>query len=461
MGTVTHSQNVTRTSPFSQGGDVRAYDVAVIGGGASGLAAAISSARAGARTCIIERDVQAGLSILATGNGRCNVSNTRLDPRRYRHPDIVHAVFGTHPEQDIATFFESIGVLFAEEVEGRLYPITRRAESVRDTLLNACEREGVQIVTCAELTTAAHHTERGCYELELSVPAVRLAYKRGRDAKSEVRNARKALAAAESTVRMLTARRIVLACGGSSEGPCRIFGLPHRTEEPVLCPIACRLELSRSAVSSREAALEHLDGLRIETMLSLVRDGATIAFEQGEVLFRPYGISGIAAFNMSRRILAGDVIELDLFPHMSETDLVALLSKRKGALGPFAGDPNWFDGLLARPLAELTTLAVRASNQPLHDIAALLHRLRLRVYSTTEHAQAQVCRGGIPLDAIDLDTLAVGRRTDGAPLCDHTLYACGEALDMDADCGGYNLAWAWLTGMRAGTAAAQSIGAAC
>ena len=126
------------------------YDVLVIGGGASGLAAAITASRAGARTCILERDVETGLSILATGNGRCNVSNSRLDARRYRHPDAVREIFGTTPERDVAAFLESTGIATAEEGEGRLYPMSRRADSVRDALLNTCRREDTTVMACAE-----------------------------------------------------------------------------------------------------------------------------------------------------------------------------------------------------------------------------------------------------------------------------------------------------------------------
>ena len=126
---------MARTAPAT-------YDVIVIGGGASGLAAALTSARAGARTAIVECDVDCGLPILATGNGRCNLSNERLRPARYRHPVIARAVLGEHPEETLAAWFDSIGIWTTSD-EGRLYPMSKRAESVRDALLAACERADV------------------------------------------------------------------------------------------------------------------------------------------------------------------------------------------------------------------------------------------------------------------------------------------------------------------------------
>lgn len=434
-------------SPAEGGASV--YDVVIIGGGASGLAAAITSARSGARTAVIERDIAAGLGILATGNGRCNISNAHLDPRRYRHPDAVRHLFGTAPERDIEAFLASLGIAVAEEGEGRLYPITRRAESARDALLGACDRAGVDIIPCAELERVAGVRQGAC-RLIVSVPSAPLSHKRGRDAKAETRNARKALASAARRERLLTARSVILACGGSSEGSCRILGLPHLPEAPVLCPIAGTLEVRA------DSALKRLDGLRVEAMLTLMRDGAAIAFEQGEVLFRPYGISGIAAFNLSRRIEAGDVIELDLFPDSDDRALERMLCDRVEAVGPFMGDPRWFDGMLARPLAEVVVEATAVDARPLGRIASLLHRLRLRVSGTTEHSQAQVRRGGIPIDAVDLETMAVSPRPADAAAGIGSLFACGEAIDIDADCGGYNLAWAWLSGIRAGGGAARS-----
>ena len=226
----------------------------------------------------------------------------------------------------------------------------------------------------------------------------------------------------------------------------------------MLCPVSCRLapEGAREA-DAASLALEHLDGLRVEGMLSLMRDGAAIAFEHGEVLFRTYGISGIAALNLSRRLQPGDVIDLDLFPHLSEAQLLDLLRRRERDLGSFAGSAPWLDGLVARPLAALVCHLANGSNDPVARCAAVLHRLPLRVLGTAEHRQAHVHRGGIPLSAIDLDRFAVTRHRDGSPVRD--LHACGEAVDMDADCGGYNLAWAWISGIRAAAYAAK--GASC
>lgn len=437
----------------TKNGDV-IYDVAIIGGGASGLAAAITAARAGARCCIVEADVEAGLGILATGNGRCNISNARLAPRHFLHEDAARAMFGAHAERDIADFFERLGLMLAEEGEGRLYPVTRRAESVRDVLLNACSRLGVDILTCATVSHAAPCTSpSGYWDLTLSVPAAALSFKQGRDAKARVRNARKALAVAEHTERTLHARRVIIAVGGRSASTCEVFRLAHLNETPVLCPIACEIDSNAPGATRHALALEHLDGLRVEGALSLMREGTVIASEAGEVLFRPYGISGIAALNLSRRIEPGDIIELDLFPSLGQADMTELLRSRASSIGSYCGDASWFDGLVARPLASLLCAMLNDSADPMAHAATLLHHLRFRVHGTTEHAQAHVHRGGIPLSSVNLETCGIVSFHDGTS--PSGLFACGEALDMDADCGGYNLAWAWASGMRAGLYASK------
>lgn len=426
--------------------DVHAqYDVVVIGGGASGLVAALAAAREGVHAVILERDVACGLSILATGNGRCNLSAERLDLERYRHPDIARAVMGKEPERALEAFFSSVGILTATE-EGRLYPYSKRAESVRDALLAACEREGVEFRCGCDVVAAWCDDAAGTWILTFREPASPLRVKRGRDAKATLRAERRALEAAARREVKISARSVVLAPGGHSEGLCELFGVPHLPERPVLCPVAGSFDASPQA-------LERLDGLRAEVRLSLVREGDTVWQEEGEVLFRPYGISGIVSFDASRRVRAGDKLTLDLFPMYEKRELAAYLTARETVLGPLAAaSSSWFDGLLARPLAELVLAQARENDGNRSSVSAIAHatkRLVFTVEGTAEERQAQVRRGGIPFDAVDSATLACADpRLSG-------VFACGEALDMDADCGGYNLAWAWASGLVAGSAAAH------
>lgn len=424
------------------------YDVAIIGGGASGLAAAVSAARAGQRVAIVERDVEMGLPILATGNGRCNLSNIDLDPVRYRHPDIARTVMGEQPEAELAAFFDSLGLMTCE-VDGRLYPYSKRADSVREALLMAALRPGTKALTCTEVERAAYDESKGIWNLEVSRPAKPLPLpKKPLEFKALIRAQRKELRRAERARETLFARRVIIACGGSSEHLAELFGLPHIPEEPVLCPVACLPAQDSCPEGLRDSVLRWLDGLRVDCRLSLVRNGASIWTEDGEVLFRAYGLSGIVAFDLSRRCIPGDTVEIDLFPNYSEHELVALFARRAESFGdPENMAATWFTGLLDGDLSShVANIAERTGGHTCASYACTCKHLPFEVLGTTEHASAQVRRGGIPFDAIDIPSMSV--EPDIAP----ALSACGEALDMDADCGGYNLAWAWISGIRAASA---------
>ena len=478
---------------------VPATDVLVIGGGASGLAAAITAARRGCSVTVIERDVACGLPILATGNGRCNLSNTHLDAWRYHHPDEVRSRMEPEPEQRLARFFDSLGIC-TTSIGDRLYPYSRRAESVRDALLGACERLGVTLRCGAELAGASFDSGSGIWDAALSLPAQSIAPspagKRKRDAHAELRAARRKLAAAPRVKKHVEAQSIVIATGHRVGGIAKLFTLPSIDPVPVLCPVAC-------SPRCLGISLERLDGIRIEGALHLVRRGDALWEEQGEILFRPWGVSGIVAFNLSRRMRKGDTVEIDLFPALSETELEALLVKREHVLGSLEeADATWFDGLLARELgsavlayANMSDTAMDArgdaaaescsrsgdapaghapdrierdssaresgnphtvdgSHVPSSSYAArcahAAKHLGFSIQGPADEQAAQAHRGGIGMGALEPARFRVK-----SPYASN-LFACGEALDVDADCGGFNLAWAWLSGMGAGAEAADT-----
>ena len=413
------------------------YDVLVIGGGASGLAAAITAARVDKSVCVVERDVACGLKLLATGNGRCNLSNESIDIRRYNRPAFVESVMGPQPEQDLESFFSSLGIMTIRE-EGRLYPRSLRAESVRDALLNACERLGITLL-CGTNVIAAHKASED-WTLQINRPAHVLKPKKHGDRKTELRSLRKALADTPRTSDTLQARAVVIATGGNPTGIVDTFSLPLTSLRPILCPV------SATVVGDR-AALKTLDGLRVRARLTLTRNHSELWHEDGEVLFRAFGISGVAVFNLSRRIQRGDTILLDVFPDLSKDELLDMLNRRVELLGGFSPrDPRWLDGMLAPQLSRVVCTAFEqchpGSNDVIHLVSILKH-FKLLVEGTAEERSAQVTRGGVSVESISTPSLRA------RSVVDTPLYVCGEALDIDADCGGFNLAWAWLSGIRA------------
>lgn len=413
------------------------YDVLVIGGGASGLAAAITAARAGKSVCIVECDVACGLKILATGNGRCNLSNESIDFQRYNHPAFVESVMGSQPEEELGNFFSSLGIMTTSE-EGRLYPRSLRAESVRDALLNACDRLGIALICGANVASASKAPEG--WALQIDRPARTLKAKKHDDRKTEVRSLRKALADAPRKNETLQTKAVIIATGGSPADIAQLFNLPLTAQRPVLCPVS-------ASVVGDQTALKTLDGLRVRARLTLTRNHEELWHEDGEVLFRTFGISGVAAFNLSRRVQHGDTILLDVFPDLSKGELLDMLNQRVELLGGFSPhDPRWLDGILAPQLSRVVCTAFEqchpGSNDVIHLVSILKH-FKLLVEGTAEERSAQVTRGGVSVESISTPSLRARSAVD-APL-----YVCGEALDIDADCGGFNLAWAWLSGIRA------------
>ena len=415
-------------------------DVIVVGGGASGLVAAITAAEDGASVVVIDQDLECGRPILATGNGRCNFANIRLDPRRYNNPEFVRDVCGARWLDDVLSFFRECGLRWSLE-DDRLYPISRQASSVRNVLLARARKAGVILApgrefadakwTKQELISEPHDPMR--YDLRISATAP--------SGVAEI----SLVTPWDSLPALPRARTIVVATGGTDVPFFENLRLHSTPRQPMLCPLAC--------VAS---PLSALDGRRVHAQASLTKADSFFPSwrERGEVLFRSYGISGILTFDLSRRAESGDLVELDLVPDVSQSDLQRLVD-------PFASgnfETGCIDGIVDPIIAaELERLARRRwhikwdereeSTSNSDALIKLLKALPLLVEGPAETEHAQVMRGGLAVDQFDASTLA--------SLEHPWLFACGEALDVDADCGGFNLAWAWKSGMVAGAAAAR------
>jgi predicted flavoprotein YhiN len=241
------------------------------------------------------------------------------------------------------------------------------------------------------------------------------------------------------------AQAVVIASGGEALPALLDVGLVTARRTPVLCPVACDAPF-----------LSQLDGRRAHAQAYLTKRGSFFPtwHERGEVLFRDYGLSGIVTFDLSRRVEAGDLVELDLAPDLTKSQVQQLVD-------PFASgsfEPGCLDGILDPQVVHVLEGLARQrwhvewpERKPAETdsaaLMALVKSLPLVVTGPAETEHAQVTRGGLCNDQFDPATLAARELP--------WLYACGEALDVDADCGGYNLGWAWKSGMVAGEAAAR------
>ena len=395
---------------------MRQSRVLIVGGGAAGLSAAIASARLGVAVTLLEGGARVGRKILASGNGRCNLTNLSALPQAYNHPDFVEAVLGRYPCEAILAFFDEMGLLTRADDEGRVYPVANAAGSVLDVLRLECAGLGVDVRCGFEVASVAE--EPGGAGFEVS--------SRGGE-----------------TIRGET---VVITTG---EGGSLLANLGHEMVEtsPVLGPIRTDAEPIRG-----------LSGVRVRCAATLLRgvdeDGAggdAVATERGELLFRDYGVSGIMIFDLSRYLEKRCVVSIDLFPEVGAPELRTMISRRCVDLSWRTAE-TFFAGMLhdrvARAIlrAEGIGFDTPIAKLPQARLAARLKDFRLAVVGMGDASQAQVTRGGASVADFDSYTMA-SRRADG-------LFAAGEVLDIDGRSGGYNLHWAWASGIVAGEAAA-------
>lgn len=389
-------------------------DIAVIGGGASGLSFAvmIGSLCPDASVSLFEANDRVGKKLSVTGNGRCNISNKKLCADRY-HGDSTLAEkliydFGTKKQEK---FFRSIGVVFTDDGDDRLYPMSFQAGSVTDALRFAAASWGVEINT--DCRVASVKRIGGGFSVEYN-------------GKSE------------------NFRSVVIACGGkaggklgSTDGYEILRSLGHKTEP--LYPAVTQLKT--------DGPVRQLKGIKTDALVTLESDGF-VRSEYGELLFCDYGISGPPVLQLSGFAKAGSVVTVDLCTKLSENETKEELLYRKNSFG-------------ARPLSELFTgflnkrigqtvlkLSGADINAPCNSLdgktlsAAVgnIKRMELRVTGNTGFENAQVTAGGASTSQF-FDSL-MSKKAPG-------LFAIGEVLNVDGDCGGFNLAFAWASAAAA------------
>ena len=392
-------------------------ELLILGGGASGLAAAIEASREGARVTVLEKLDRVGKKILATGNGRCNLLNLYASPADYNDPSFVGRVFAQFDVQSDLRFFRSMGLLTTADAEGRVYPRSGAASSVLDVLRMECARLGVRIV-CGE-------------------------------AAAEIRR--------EGGTFLVGAHRadaVIAACGGKASPAHGTDGSGYRLLEAFGHPCTA-LHPALVQLRTDPEFVRGLKGLRAAVTLTLrTPDGGTHASE-GEVLFTDYGLSGIAAMELSRYAADGGTMQIDFLPDMDKPQTQLLLREAKerggncpleqlllGAVHSRIGQAVLRDTLRRKLTAPCDTL----TDAELLSLADALKAFPIRVTGTKGFADAQVTAGGLDTAAF-ADTLE-SKRVPG-------LFACGEILNIDGKCGGYNLTFAWSSGRIAGRSAAH------
>lgn len=390
--------------------------VLVIGGGASGMMAALTAAENTANTVtLLERQNRVGRKLLATGNGRCNLSNLHMDISHYHGDDPAFAKialerFGV---QDTLAYFKSLGLLSVTEPSGKVYPFSDQANSVVDVLRFTLERRGVD-VRCS------------CEVLSIGKKA------RGYNVRTKDES--------------FFCDKLIVACGGAAGAKLGGTDLGYL--------LLCSMGHSRTPIFPSLVQLKtdttftkSLKGVRTDAKLTLKHHGSTVMENSGEVQFTDFGISGPAVFELSRFAAAGDTLLLDLLRPMTEEALAAFLLKKQSD-APDALLEDFLTGVLHNRLGRVVlqqggwALDQRAESLNTDRLSHLIKFFPLEVTGLMGLEQAQVTAGGIRTSEFRADTME-SRLNPG-------LFATGEVLDIDGDCGGYNLQWAWSSGRLAG-----------
>ena len=408
------------------------YDLVVIGGGASGMMAALAAADVcgGLKIAVLERLARVGKKLMATGNGRCNLTNMNASRADYHGDvDFILPAMRRFPPQIVIRRFESLGVTPFIEPDGRVYPLSGQASSVLDVMRMAMAERGIEEICGCEAASLAFRA-----------PFWRVAAKDGR-----VFQAGKVIAATGG----------LSAPSGSAGGYKLLQALGHRLNPtfPALVQLKCDPALVRP-----------LKGIRIDAAADIMVDGKPVRSERGDVLFTEYGLSGLAMFQLSRAAASG----LRRAGTKRVTAVIHVLpwsgDEAKARLGARRADfpdralENFLTGTVNKRLGQ--TLIRRAVAKPLSEptsqlddgdlerLAAILTGWEIGITGTMGFDQAQVTAGGIAADGFDPETME-SRIAPG-------VYAAGEVLDVDGDCGGFNLQWAWASALLAGESAARS-----
>lgn len=394
--------------------------IAVIGGGASGLVAAIAAAKEGAFVTIYEKNSRLGKKILSTGNGRCNFSNKNADISNYHGSDtsFMKNIIDSFWVEETLNFFEGLGLLFKTEADGKIYPYSNQASAVLDVLRFEIERIEIPVV----------------YDFEVS----------------KIVRSKGGYTFTSFDGRQAFSNRVILATGGKAAPDtgscgsgyplCKMLGHTVTKTTPSLVQVKTSGNFAKS-----------LKGIKTDAMVSIGNKKY-----QGELLFTDYGISGPPVFSLSSYLseFEANFVTIDFMPEYTKEDVFSLLKKRTCLS---VNLENYFVGMLNKRLgmallkysaiSPLSRECSSLTDTELNALCSSVKALRLDIDGTLSWNNAQVTSGGV-------DVLGINPKTMES-LYNDGLFFCGELIDIDGDCGGFNLQWAWSSGVIAGRSASK------
>ena len=382
---------------------MKRFDVIIIGGGASGMF--LASELAGRRVALIEANDRVGKKLLATGNGKCNLTNLDMNIVHYNRPSFVETYLDRFDAHDTIASFERMG-LITKVIDKRVYPYSECASTVLDILRGAVQKCGTEVFTGHIVNSVEYFADT------YTVGGV-----------TKVDGQTKSFS--------FTADNVVLATGSNatfgrnSNNLITALGHTNREFTPALVPIKTNKE-----------PIKGLSGVRVKAG---VRCGAR--YEVGEVLFKDFGVSGIAVFNMSSEIARGKLkigsnLTIDFMPEYSVGEVENLLRKRGNVRVGELLTGTFHSKVVDRILWASGVNPDDLAQPKISAIARTIKTYTLKIEGLGDSSLSQVMSGGLNIREFDHNLMSMKSKN---------AFAIGEALDVDGDCGGYNLQWAWTS----------------
>lgn len=381
------------------------YKVIVIGGGASGIITAIESAKrfGGEKVCLLEAGVRIGKKLLATGNGRCNLSNADMSLSHY-HGDVnlAESALGAFNSDKLKEYFNGLGVMLTEE-DGKIYPMSLQANSVLDMLLYKLQNCGVVVKTDSKVTGVK---------------------KTGNLFKTTCQNGK-----------VYESENLVFATGGSSG---KSFGTDGKSFSLIESLGHTVTELSPSLVKLKcdTKRFNALRGIKVKAKVTLLTGDKQEGSVTGDLLFTDGSISGNTVFSLSSLItdVKRTSLRIDFLPTVSEKELTDFLAEKKKTC-PYLPPDELFTGIVNKQLGKII---YKLADGDLTKCVSLVKNMRISINDTVGFNDSQVTKGGVPADEIN-------EKTFESRLV-NKLFLAGELLNVDGDCGGYNLHFAFASG---------------
>lgn len=428
------------------------YDIIVIGAGAAGLTAAITAAKRNKKILVIDKNKKCGAKLYATGNGRCNITNLKMDISKYYNDSFSYDVIGREDaSKQVISFFNELGLMTYDR-DGYVYPLSNQASSLVWALKDAAEETGLVSFRYNHAVKDIEVEDLEDVEIRIDKADYKKAdeLKKARIKESEAKVKYKVFLDNNETYE---AEKILIAAGGFSYPKLGTAGneiyhifdklnIKYQKFEPALCPIFTKEDMSGLyGVRSKG---------RVSVDINLKNKKRDIIYEDGEIQFTDYGLSGIVIFNLAYYLKAEDTISLNLIPEISKELFISLFEKNKNRKVLAI-----LNGLLNDKLSNYIINRCFTENEKKFKLTGndLDRADILRLYDTSTNLKftvrgkddfnmSQASVGGILTDQIDKDSMKI-ISTDG-------IYCAGEVTNIIAKCGGYNLTYAFLSGIKAG-----------